>query len=165
MTRLAFPAIRTARLALRALEASDAEAVRRLTDDAAILSAIHFLPDPFTRADAHSLIAGDGDGSACFVGAWLLAADVLAAVCGVHLHGTDAVEIGYWVGSAYQRRGLATEAAGAVAGTVRALWPDRALFAECRPGNVASWRLLETLGFRSDGTPGARPGRLRLVMA
>jgi RimJ/RimL family protein N-acetyltransferase len=41
---------------------------------------------------------------------------------------------------------------------------ERRIFAECRPQNVASWRLLTKVGFRADGLAGARSGRKRLVL-
>jgi RimJ/RimL family protein N-acetyltransferase len=48
---------------------------------------------------------------------------------------------------------------------LKGAYPERRIFAECRPENVASWRLLEKVGFRASGADGVRSGRKRLVFA
>jgi RimJ/RimL family protein N-acetyltransferase len=73
------------------------------------------------------------------------------------------LEIGYWFASSVHGRGIGAEATSAVIASVSAAFPHRQIVAECRPQNKASWRLLEKVGFRADGTDGARLGRKRLV--
>ena len=153
------------RLRLAALEPSDADEVQRLTDEPAITSAIDFLPEPFTQADSQALIATQNNGLTCFLGVRLRADDVLVVVCGAHLRGCDTVEIGYWVGSRHQGRGIAFEAASALIAALGDLRPDRRVYAECRPANTKSWRVLAKLGLRSSGEPGVRPGRVCMVMS
>ncbi len=160
---LDLPEIVTPRLRLRALRHVDAEDLRRLTNDPAIVGAIDFLADPFGIRDAEALIAGKGDARDCFVGGRLVANGALATVCGAHLQGDDAVEIGYWVGRVYVGQGLAFEAVQALLATLRTHLPDRRLIAECRPENQASWHLLSKLGFAPTCEPGKRPERLRLA--
>lgn len=161
---LDLPRIETERLAIHPLERADAAALHRLTDDPAITGAIDFLPDPFTLADAEGLIAGGRHGRDRFLGAWLREDRTLAGVVGAHLRGEGALEIGYWVGGAARGRGFGAEAVGGVLGLLRTRFPRRAILAECRPGNVASWGLLHKLGFRETGTEGHRPGRRQLVL-
>jgi len=60
------------------------------------------------------------------------------------------VEIGYGMAPAYQGRGLATQAARALTDEALAHGATRVL-ALTAPGNVASWRLLERIGYRRDG--------------
>lgn len=64
---------------------------------------------------------------------------------------TPAVEIGWRISPAYRRRGYAVEAARMALdfgfGTLRL--PEVVAFTV--PANVASWRLMERLGMRSDG--------------
>jgi len=154
--------LRTDRLDLKPLVAEDAAAVQALTDDRAIAGIIDFLPVPFTLADAQRLIGrNDGTGE-CFFGAWQ--DGKLTGVVGAHLHGSERIEIGYWIGRAFQGKGLATEAAGAVVAALKREFPGRRIIAECRPENLASWRVLEKLGFRATGEGGARPGRRLLTL-
>ena len=61
--------IGTARLALRPLAPADAAAFHRMTDEPGILAAVHFLPDPFTPADAEMLIRWAEGGRDAFWGA------------------------------------------------------------------------------------------------
>jgi RimJ/RimL family protein N-acetyltransferase len=156
--------IETERLRLTPFVPGDAEPLRRLTDDPAIVDAVSFLRAPFTLADAAALIARNGNGQDLFRGLWRRADDLLIGVVGSHLQGTGAVEIGYWIGTAFQRQGYAREAASAVIERLRTATPPPRIVAECRPENRASWRVLERLGFRPTGAPGARPGRVELVL-
>lgn len=160
------PAIETARLRLAALTAEDAPALQRLTDDPAITAMVHFLASPFTLADALALIGRFSTGRDRLMGVFGRAADLedgLIGAVGVHLHGDEAIEIGYWIARAMHGRGVAAEAARGVLGWLAADWPERQVIAECRRENIASWRLLEKLGFRPTGAAGARPGRQLLV--
>ncbi len=155
--------IDTPRLRLRLLEVSDAAALRTLTDDPAITDKVHFLSHPFTIADARQLILGDGDGRDGFWGVWGLVEQALIGTVGSHLRGSDELEIGYWFAGSTQGRGFGTEAVGAVLHALGTAFPSRVIYAECRPENAPSWRLLERLGFRSHGQDGLRTGRKRLV--
>ncbi len=161
--RLDLPEIVTPRLRLRNLSPDEAEDLRRLTDDPVILGAVHFLPRPFRLADAEALIAGAGDGRDRFLGGRLASDGTLAVVCGAHLQGDDAVEIGYCVGTADAGQGLAFKAAQALLSALRTAVPQCRPTAECRRENTASWHLLHKLGFRPTGEIGKRPGRMRLA--
>ena len=60
-------------------------------------------------------------------------------------------ELGYILNPHFQRMGYASEAAAALvehAFTVRGM---HRIYAHCNPDNVASWRLLERIGFRREG--------------
>ena len=159
------PGIETARLAITALRPQDAQALRQLTDDPAIIAAVDFLPTPFTLRDAEDMIRSGARGQDRFLGAWMRRTDTaeagpgLVGVVGTHLRGPGAIEIGYWIGGAARGRGFAFEAVSAIIGILAHRFPKRTLVAECRPGNVASWGLLQKLGFRDTGEEGHRPGR------
>ncbi|MCJ2007779.1 GNAT family N-acetyltransferase [Methylobacterium sp. E-041] len=153
------PGLETARLSIDVLIPGDAEALRSLTDDPAITGAVDFLPAPFTLEDARRLIASGRRREDRFFGARTREGRTLVGVVGTHLRGTEAVEIGYWVGGAARGRGLATEAVSGILGSLSLRFPARTIVAECRPGNVASWGLLTKLGFRDTGEEGHRPGR------
>ncbi|GJE37381.1 GNAT family N-acetyltransferase [Methylobacterium persicinum] len=166
------PRLETARLSIGCLRPEDADALRRLTDDPAITSAVDFLPQPFTLADAQDLIHGGNRDSDRFLGAWSreeggtpVDGQGLVGVIGAHLRGPGAVEIGYWMAGAARGRGLAYEAVSALVGLLVGRFPTRTLVAECRPANTASWGLLRKLGFQDTGEEGHRPGRRLLHLA
>ena len=166
---LDLPRIETDRLSIAPLAPDDAPALARLTDDPAITGAVDFLPDPFTLEDARALIAGGRHGRDRFLGAWARERETggaapLLGVVGTHLRGEGAIEIGYWIGGAARGRGCGAEAVGGVLALMRRRFPRRAILAECRPGNVASWGLLHKLGFRETGAEGHRPGRRQLLL-
>ena len=60
-----------------------------------------------------------------------------------------AKEVGYIINKDYQRQGCAAEALSAV---IRSAFQEGAhrVYAECDPRNTASWKLLESLGFRRE---------------
>ncbi|MCJ2018428.1 GNAT family N-acetyltransferase [Methylobacterium sp. E-065] len=161
------PGIDTSRLSIVALQPEDADAVRRLTDDPAITAAVDFLPTHFTLQDAQDLILSGRRGQDRFLGAWMRGTDSatgsvggdLVGVVGTHLRGAGVIEIGYWIGGAARGRGFAFEAVSAIIDLLVRRFPSRTIVAECRPANVASWGLLEKLGFRDTGEEGHRPGR------
>ncbi|MCJ2054411.1 GNAT family N-acetyltransferase [Methylobacterium sp. J-070] len=166
------PGIETARLSIVGLRAEDAQVLRQLTDDPAITAAVDFLPAPFTLQDAEDLIRSGARGQDRFLGAWMRTGGLgagkpapeppareLVGVVGTHLRGVGVIEIGYWIGGAARGRGFAFEAVSAIIGSLGARFPARTIVAECRPANVASWGLLQKLGFRDTGEDGHRPGR------
>lgn len=158
------PALGTERLRIAQLVPGDAEAVRDLTDDPAITGAIDFLPQPFTLADAEGLVRSGAHGRDVFLGARERTTSGLVGVVGAHLRAERSVEIGFWIGGAARGRGYASEAVAAVVALLGRRLPRRAIVAECRPENVASWGLLRTLGFRDTGEEGHRPGRRVLAL-
>jgi RimJ/RimL family protein N-acetyltransferase len=157
------PVVDTPRLTLRPCSLADAEPFQALTNDPAIADSVDFLTLPFTLADAERLIVGRGDGKDCFWGVWLDRR--MVGTVGTHLRGPEEIEIGYWLSQAARGQGFASEAVAAVLAALAVAYPKRLIVAECRPENVASWRLLERAGFCPDGSDGLRAGRKRLVLS
>jgi [ribosomal protein S5]-alanine N-acetyltransferase len=60
-------------------------------------------------------------------------------------------ELGYIFNPRYQRRGYATEAARALLHHAFAEMGVHRVIANCNPANVASWRVLEKIGFVREG--------------
>ena len=58
-------------------------------------------------------------------------------------------EVGYIINKDYQRQGYAAEALSAV---IRSAFQEgiHRIYAECDPRNTASWKLLESVGFRRE---------------
>ena len=104
------PSIETKRLRLRHLEPKDAAQLRDITDDPAIAGAIQFLKSPFTLSEALKLIENRASGVDCFFGVRLRESDQLIGVLGAGFTDDGEVEIGYWIGTSFQRAGYAQEA-------------------------------------------------------
>jgi RimJ/RimL family protein N-acetyltransferase len=74
--------------------------------------------------------------------------------------GPGAMEVGYWVHTAHQRRGIATESARLVTNAAFELPGIRRVEIHCDERNVASANVARTLGFRLDRI---MPGPTELV--
>ncbi|GBQ06599.1 GNAT family N-acetyltransferase [Saccharibacter floricola] len=156
---LEMPALHTERFTLRPLTKQDATVLTELTNHKDITEVVHFLPTPFTRADADALLDVTREEGGQFLGVCFHGNVSLVAVIGVHPRGDDQVEIGYWVHPAQYRRGIAYEAVSAALEALTHNVPQRQIIAECRAENRPSWQLLEKLGFVATGEYGLRPGR------
>ncbi len=156
--------IQTPRLRLAPLLLESAEELRALTDDPRITSAISFLSAPFSLADAQCLIRDHSSDRERLYGIRDRKGMHLVGVIGAHLHDTKDVEIGYWIGTEFQGRRYAREAARAMVDVLAKAFPDRRIVAECKPSNAASWHVLETAGFTATGLEGRRSGRQLLVV-
>lgn len=143
------------------LTADDARALAAITDES-VTSQVHFLPAPFTEADARALIAGSGGGDV-FHAVRGRSDGALYGVIGVHRRRGEEYEIGYWFAGPARGKGIATEAVRAVVEALAASRPGCSIIAECRPGNERSEALLRRIGFASTGRAGQRPGRMLLM--
>jgi RimJ/RimL family protein N-acetyltransferase len=143
------------------LFADDARALSAITDET-VTSQVHFLPTPFTEADARALIAGSGGGDVFHAVRDEDGLD-LNGVIGVHRRGAQEYEIGYWFAARARGRGIATEAVRAVVDALAASRPGCSIVAECHPDNERSRALLRRVGFVPTGLMGRRPGRMLLA--
>lgn len=137
--------IMTARLRLRPLRPDDAPEIARLAGDWDIARMTALIPHPYSLADAQSFIASanghtfaiERDGR-------------LVGCCGARSV-SGAYEIGYWIGKPHWGDGIATEAAGALIGHLRAREPGCAIAISHIDENDASARVIQKLGFRPTG--------------
>ena len=90
----------------------------------------------------------------------------LIGAMGVIDHPDETIEVGYWFGVNYQGKGYASEALRATLEQIAAdpALAPRPVFAECRPDNSASIKLLTKTGFYATGRPGPRPNRIEFVL-
>lgn len=139
------------------LTADDARALTAITDET-VTARVHFLPAPFTEADARALIAGSGGGDVFHAVRDASGLD-LNGVIGVHRRLGQEYEIGYWFAARVRGKGIATEAVRAVVEALASSRPGASIVAECHPDNDRSRALLRRVGFVSTGRPGKRPGR------
>jgi RimJ/RimL family protein N-acetyltransferase len=154
-------ALRTERLLLRPWRERDIDAITAECQDAEIQRFVP-VPAPYSRSDAeyfvHEVLArGLALGTDIVFGAFSAQTGAVVASVGLHqLQGIGSPlggsgEIGYWAAASMRGQGYMTEAASAVCrwglelGLARIQW--RAMV-----GNDASWRVVEKLGFRLEGT-------------
>jgi RimJ/RimL family protein N-acetyltransferase len=146
---LRLPVLKTARLALRAPVRSDIAAMVALAGDRRVAENTARIPHPYTAADALGLLTAINQtgGETAFA----IALDgALIGMCGIDLR-RDGVELGYWLGVPFWRRGYATEAARALIDYAFAELGHEALQSGARVSNPASRRVLEKCGFQWTG--------------
>jgi [ribosomal protein S5]-alanine N-acetyltransferase len=151
----------TERLAIRQLELQDAPELAGISDVPAVSQWMAFMEGGFPLEKAQALIASQNDTKEYFFAVQLPDGTLIGAM-GVIDHPDGTIEVGYWFGVDYQGQGYASEA---LRGTLAQITADptlapRPIFAECRPDNAASIRLLTKTGFYATGRPGPRPNRI-----
>jgi RimJ/RimL family protein N-acetyltransferase len=90
----------------------------------------------------------------------------MVGAMGVIDHPDNTIEVGYWFGVDFQGRGYALEALQGTLDQLRGTpeFAHRPIFAETRPDNVASIKLLTRAGFEATGRPGPRPNRIEFAL-
>jgi RimJ/RimL family protein N-acetyltransferase len=157
------PALRTARLDLRAPTMADADRLAVLANDFDVVRMTGSMPWPFTLADAQAWVAhaqhSDPGEEALFV--IDLPGEGPIGVIGLDPDGVMTVEVGYWLGQPYWGRGYATEALTALLAWARDAWGRRCITARHFADNPASGAVLIKAGFLYTGRVGPCPCRAR----
>lgn len=141
--------MKTERLILRPLAATDAPRIAHLAGDWDIARMTARIPHPYPLTSADRWIADLDDNEHIFA---IDLDGMLIGACGYDTEAGDGqAEIGYWIGKPYWGRGYATEAASAV---VRAAFAAGVKRLTCChfTDNQASARVIAKLGFRRTGT-------------
>ena len=145
--------IQTNRFLLRPFQEADAPALIRLCNDEQIARNTSRLPYPYTPEDADygvkSAIAHFGNGTE-FRFAVCDGAELIGC-CGVTRITIEMFELGYWVAATARGKGVATEAAQAVAHFAFNHRGAEILLAGHFTDNPASGRVLEKTGFHYRG--------------
>ena len=139
------PIIETQRLTLRVPAKADIERVAAFCVDHDVARMTTRMPSPYTRAHAEDFVARCRAQNRTRENTFAidLVDEGLIGVVGLFPPVEGGLELGYWIGRPYWGRGYATEAARAL---LAACTPD-AVDATIDPANLASWRILEKLGF------------------
>jgi RimJ/RimL family protein N-acetyltransferase len=155
----------TERLVIRQLQIQDAPELTRISDTPAVSQWMAFMDGGFPLEKAEALIASQDQTKEYFFSVQLPAGTLIGAM-GVIDHPDETVEVGYWFGVDYQGKGYASEALRATLTQIAAdpALAPRPIFAECRPDNAASIKLLTKTGFYATGRPGPRPNRIEFVL-
>ncbi len=137
-------AIRAGRLTLRPLAVGDGDQVVSLLNDYEVARWLTVVPHPYTLADFNGFLAHLADTSP--LGGLAIEED--GQVLGVI--GLDPT-LGYWLGRAYQGRGVMTKAATALVGWAFENLEIDQIGSGYFAGNYASRAVLQSLGFRHTG--------------
>lgn len=147
----------SARLVLRPWQESDAAAITALMADPPMLTFVPF-PNPYTHDDAVRYITevamvGRASGSAIDCALTERGSGEVVGAAGLRAPGarTNAAEIGYWVGTASQGNGYASEAARSLAAWAFERGVVTRAEIRCAVGNVASAKVALNAGFRFEG--------------
>jgi 8-oxo-dGTP diphosphatase len=154
-----FEPLKTERLTLRPLHPNDAEALHRLVNDWEVTRTLAEIPYPYPRSLADEWIASTqtqlAEGAAYHLAITGKEGrkETLVGVVGLRLDAARRTgRLGYWVGRAYWKHGVATEAARRLTGWAFANLPLDLIAAEVTEDNAASFKVLRRIGFREVGT-------------
>ncbi|MEJ8569898.1 GNAT family N-acetyltransferase [Microbaculum marinum] len=149
--------LRTDRLLLRPLRASDAPAISALAGDERVSRHTASIPHPYPDgaadafiADAHAK-AARGEGRVFAIALSEEPAQLIGVAILRNL-GSEGIEVGYWLGVGFWGRGLMSEAVAAAAAHARSWLPGAVIHARTFPENAGSQRVLQKAGFRRRGT-------------
>ncbi len=148
---IASPVLETERLVMRAPQESDIAQLVALADNHHVAQMLARMPHPYGEAEARSFLAMARARRAGIVYALTLAGtDTFVGCAG--LNSTDrGLELGYWIGEPYWKRGYATEAAHALVDLAFQRTPIQVLHASTRVINPASRRVIHKCGFQYAG--------------
>lgn len=162
--------LETARLWLRWPRASDAASLVRYGGEQAVAEMTASMPYPYRMEDAAKWIFASrvanaqGGAIALVLTHKRRPAEAIGAI-GLHRSRDRTALLGYWLGSPHQGRGLMSEAAEGLIALAFRLGAVDEIEAQARVENVASVRVLEKCGFRSQGRgPVDLPARGGVVM-
>ena|SRR5271165_4095050 len=153
---MAFTALQTGRLTLRAYTRTDIPALIPLIGAREVAATTLRIPHPYTRDDARDFIAITQDehsgGTGLHLAIVLRESETLCGGVGLRIESDHRrAELGYWIGVPHWGNGYATEAAGAVVNYGFSMLGLRRIFASHFANNSASARVLRKIGMRREG--------------
>jgi ribosomal-protein-alanine N-acetyltransferase len=147
MTKLT---LKTERLTLRPLLATDAQSFVSFAGDADVARMTARIPHPYSLAQAEEWIGRATQASETVFA--IVYQDALIGCTGYMAEDDGRAELGFWIGKPFWNRGFATEATRAVASRAFVCGEIHTLSAGHFMDNPASGRVLEKLGFTPTGT-------------
>jgi RimJ/RimL family protein N-acetyltransferase len=149
--RIECPVLATERLVLRAPRASDIQSMVLLADNRHVAQMLARMPHPYGEAEARAFLAMAGMRRPGVNYALTLAGTGTFIGCAALSAKERGLEIGYWIGEPYWKRGFATEAAHALVDLAFRSTGITVLHASARVINPASRRVLHKCGFQYAG--------------
>ncbi len=148
---IACPVLVTERLVMRAPRDSDVPAIAVLADNRHVAQMLARMPHPYGEAEARAFLAMTAARRSGVAYALTLAGTGVFVGC-AGLNATDrGLELGYWIGEPYWKRGYATEAAHALVDLAFGSTDISVLHASTRVINPASRRVIHKCGFQYAG--------------
>jgi RimJ/RimL family protein N-acetyltransferase len=146
------PVLVTERLVMRPPHADDIPELAMLANNRKVAEMLSRMPHPYGEAEARSFLAMSAQKRAAGCVYALTQADTGTFVGCAGLNGTDrGLELGYWIGEPYWKRGYATEAAHALVDLAFRATQINVLHVSCRVINPASRRVIHKCGFQYAG--------------
>jgi RimJ/RimL family protein N-acetyltransferase len=152
------PILSSARLRMRAPEATDASRLAELAADYDIACMTTRMPHPYGLEDAIGFIDRSAEEDPRTDVTFVLedAVDGPIGALGFFTDGGPGPEIGYWIGRPYWGRGYATEAVQTALAWADGDWGKRLTLARHFTDNPASARVLEKAGYLPTGVSETR---------
>jgi RimJ/RimL family protein N-acetyltransferase len=145
------PTLTTERLVLRAPCETDIAQLIELADNRHVAEMLARMPHPYGEAEARAFLAMAATRRSGVSYALTLKENGAFVGC-AGLNATDrGLELGYWIGEPYWRRGYATEAAHALVDLAFTRTTIQVLHASTRVINPASRRVIHKCGFQYAG--------------
>lgn len=150
------PTLNTARLILRPLEATDAEAIQRLAGEFEVAKNTASIPHPYPDGAAEAWIAAQTEGfrtgnCACFAIVERATGELVGTIGFNLVRAHQRAELGYFIGVPYWNRGYATEAAAEMLRYGFQTLELHRITAGFFARNPASGRVMEKIGMQQEG--------------
>lgn len=146
------PVLVTERLVLRQPHEDDVVELAELADNHRIASMLARMPHPYDEQDARDFVSSvrERRRSGCSYALTLAESGAFIGCAGLDYRELG-LELGYWIGEPYWKRGYATEAAHALVDLAFRATQVEALHVSCRVLNAASRRVVHKCGFQYAG--------------
>ena len=145
------PVLVTQRLVMRAPRESDIPTLMQLADNLHVAQMLARMPHPYGEAEARAFIAMSGQRQPGASYALTLAGTGTFVGCAGLNVKDRGLELGYWIGEPYWKRGFATEAAHALVDVAFRSTGIQVLHVSVRVINPASRRVIHKCGFQYAG--------------
>lgn len=149
------PTLETRHLTIRAPQPADADAIAAGLADYEVARMLTRVPSPFFRQDALDWLGGLPNGIGSQGCAFAVTLDEAPVGCIGFDWRPRGIELGYWLGRPYWRRGLMSEAVSAALGWYFAEVPGGIVHSGALSDNAASLKLQQKLGFAVVGLSNA----------
>jgi RimJ/RimL family protein N-acetyltransferase len=146
------PVLLAERLVLRPPHVDDIPELTQLANNRRVAEMLARMPHPYGEAEARAFLAmsEQTQTAGCVYAVTLAESGAFVGCAG--LNGTErGLELGYWIGEPYWKRGYATEAAHALVDLAFRATAIDVLYVSCRVINPASRRVIHKCGFQYAG--------------
>ena len=149
--------IKTERLLLRPLNIEDSERIEELAGEYDVAKTTLTIPHPYPKGSAkdfiNSVLDAEESGKLVIFAIAQKATERLVGIININLSDThERGELAYWVGKQYWGIGYGTEAAKSLLSFGFENLKLNKIFAQSFTSNPGSWRIMEKIGLKYEGT-------------